>query len=152
MTVRSPLGARGPAVVAMAVGAAVTVLGSSLPWVRTGGARRNSYDLFALVERFGYSPDGPAGVALRWWPIVPLITALAVVAAWWGWPRTGGVLGVVAGGYAGGVGLAIGAADVTNAVEIQFGAPVTAAGGALLVLGSLAAVVLGWRAPPAPVT
>lgn len=147
MTVRASIGRRGPAVVVMAAGALVTVAGSLLPWVRTGSARRNSYDVFALVDRLGFSPDGAAAQGLRWWPLVPLLTAVAVVVAWWGWPRTGGAVGVVGGLYAGGVGLAVSTADAVQVVDTQFGAAVTAVGGLVLLLGSLAAIVIGWQSP-----
>ena len=85
----------------MAVGAAVVVTGTLLPWVRTGGRRRNSYDVLELVERLGFAPDGAAATALRWWPVVTVLVVLAVVATWWGWPRLGGATGLVAAGYAG---------------------------------------------------
>lgn len=145
MTVRSSIGRRGPAVAVMAAGALVTVAGSLMPWVRTGSARRNSYDVFALVDRLGFSPEGLAAQGLRWWPLVPLLTAVAVVAAWWGWPRAGGSVGVVAGLYAGGVGLAVTTADAVRVVDTEAGTVVTAVGGLLLLLGSIVAIVIGWR-------
>ena len=83
------------------------IVGSLLTWVRSGGARRNSYDLFRLVGRLGFAPDGPAATALRWWPMMPLLATVGrrrrvvVVAT----PRR--ALGLVAGAYAGGVGVAV---------------------------------------------
>ena len=53
----------GVTVVVMAVGGVVTVVGSLLPWVRTGRRQRNSYDVFALAQRLGFSPDGPAATS-----------------------------------------------------------------------------------------
>ena len=100
--------------VVMAAGGVVMIVGSLVPWVRTGGARRNSYDLLSLVDRLGFAPDGPAEAALRWWPLMPLLVAVAVVAAWWGWPRAGGALGVVAAVYGGGVGLAVTRSDADS--------------------------------------
>ena len=97
----------GVTVVMMAAGAALTVAGTLLPWVRTGSRQRNSYDVFALAERLGFSPEGPAAQGLRWWPLVPLSSAAAVVAAWWGFRRSGGVIGVASALYAGGLGLAV---------------------------------------------
>jgi hypothetical protein len=126
----------------MVIGTVVMVGGSLLPWVGTGGARRHSYRLFALVERLGFAPDGPAAAALRWWPLVPLIAVVAVVAAWWGWPRTGGAIGIVAGLYAGGVSLAVRAA-ASDVVDVAAGPTVTAVGAAVLRVGSLGCVVAG---------
>lgn len=129
----------------MAVGAVVTVVGSLLPWVRTGGMRRNSYDLLSLVDRLGFAPDGPAEQALRWWPMLPLLAASAVVAAWWGWPRAGGTVGVIAALYGGGVGIAVGGAG-SHVVHVEAGPAVTIVGAVVLAAGSVGAVVIGWRA------
>jgi hypothetical protein len=141
MTVRSPMGRRGPAVILMAVGGVVMIVGSLVPWVRTGGARRNSYDLLSLVERLGFAPDGPAEPALRWWPLVPLMVAVAVVATWWGWPRAGGALGVVAAVYGGGVGLAVTRYDA-DLVRVEAGPTATFVGALILAAGSIAAIVV----------
>ncbi len=130
----------------MAVGAGLTVVGSLLPWVRTGGRRRHSYDLLALVERLGFATDGIAAAALRWWPLVPLLAVGAVVAAWWGWPRAGGVLGVVAALYAGGTAVAVARAPAGRLVDIQLGPFVTIAGALALLGGSIAAIAEGARA------
>jgi hypothetical protein len=79
-----------------------------------------------------------------------LLTAAAVVAAWWGWRRAGGLVGVLAGSYAGLVGAAVAVADAGGGVEIGPGPAVTAAGGAILLLGSLATVAVSppGRTPP----
>jgi len=130
----SVVGRHGATVVAMAVGAAVTIVGSWLPWLHTGNRSRHSYDIFALVERLGFSPDGAVGVLVRWWPLVPLVTVAAVVLAWWGWRRIGGGLGIVGGLYAGGVGVAVARAPAV--VEIGLGPRVTAVGGLILVVAS----------------
>ncbi len=136
----------GATVMAMAAGSLVVVLGSLLPWLRTGARQRNSYDTFAVADRLGFGPGGAAAEGLRWWPLVPLLTAAAVVAAWWGWRRAGGAVGVVAGLYAATVGLAVATADAAaSVVEIRPGAMVTAAGGGVLLVASVATVVV---APP----
>jgi hypothetical protein len=127
----------------MTAGAAAVIVGSLMAWVRTGDARRNSYDLFAVIGRLGFAPDGPASAALRWWPLVPLMAVAAVVVAWWGWPRAGGALGIVAGLYAGGVAIAVSAAPVTEGVvDLELGGPVTAVGGVALLVGSVLGVAL----------
>ncbi len=144
MTVRAALGRRGPAVAVMAVGAFVMIGGSVLAWLRTGGRRRHSYELFDLVERLGFAPDGIGAWALRWWPLMPLLAVLAVVTAWWGWPRAGGAIGIAAALYAGGVGLAVGTAS-SPAVDIARGPAVTAIGAAILLGGSVACIAAAAR-------
>ncbi len=153
MTLRAPLGRRAAPVVVMAVGAAIAVLGALLPWIRTGGRARNSFDLFRIVDDLGFARHGVAATAIRWWPIVPLLTVVAVVAAWWGWARLGGAVGVVAAAYTLAVGIAV--LDVPTrgrVVARPLGATVTAIGGVVLLAGSVAVLIVGvgWR--PAAVT
>ena len=119
------------------------VLGSFLPWVRTGSRSRNSYDVFRVVGRLGFAPEGPAATALRWWPVVPLLTVVAVVAVWWGWGRPGGVLGIVAAVYAGIIGAAVAAAPQAGLLDIGAGPVLTAIGGVVLLGGAIAATIVG---------
>jgi hypothetical protein len=140
----------------MTLGAVATIVGSVLPWVRSGGVERNSYDLFRLVGRLGFAPDGPAATALRWWPVMPLLAVSAVVAVWWAWPRSGGLLGILAAGYAGSVAVAVLLAPSGGLVDIGAGPAVSAAGALALLVGSCAVLVLSARptggaaaAPPA---
>jgi len=144
----------GVTVVVMAAGGIVTVAGSLMPWLRAGRRLRHSYDLFALAPRLGFTPDGLAARGLRWWPLVPLLTAAAVVMAWWGGRRAGGVLGVVAALYAGGIALAVATADTRGVVDLQTGPVVTAVGAAVLLGGSVATTLVvsppGCRPPTRP--
>jgi hypothetical protein len=149
VTVHAPLGRRLAPCVTMAVGGALVVIGSFLPWVRAGSRSRNSYDLFRVVGRLGFAPDGPAATALRWWPVVPLLTVVAVVAVWWGWGRAGGVLGILAAAYAGGIGAAVAAAPGPGLLAVGAGPGTTAAGGVVLLGGAVAAVVVGAGTAPA---
>ncbi len=126
----------------MAVGAAVVVIGTLLPWVRTGGRRRNSYDVLELVERLGFASDGAAATALRWWPVVTVLVVFAVVATWWGWPRLGGATGLVAAGYAGTM-AAVVAFRGSALVRVEVGTTVTIVGAVVLAAGSVAALTNG---------
>ena len=121
----------------------MVLLGSFLPWVRTGSRDRNSYDVFRVVGRLGFAPDGPAATALRWWPLVPLLTIGAVVAVWWGWVRIGGAVGILAATYAGGVGLAVWGAPATELVDIGAGPALSSVGAAALLGGSIAGLAVG---------
>lgn len=141
---------RGLTVLAMAAGAILVVLGSLLPWLRTGARQRNSYDAFAVADRLGFGPGGAAAEGLRWWPLVPLLTAGAVVVAWWGWRRPGGLIGIAAGVYAAAVGAAVATADQQSAIDIRPGATVTAVGGAVLALASVATALVTADRPTGP--
>ena len=119
---------------------------SLLPWVTTGSRRRHSYDVFVLVERLGFSSGGIEAAALRWWPLMPLQVIAAVVIAWWGgWPAVG-TLGVIGGAYAAAVGITVATASPGGGIEIDQGPVVTAVGGALLVVGSVAELLAARRA------
>ena len=143
VTLHAPLGRRAVPFTAMAVGGLVAVLGSFLPWVRTGRRSRNSYDVFRVVGRLGFAPDGPAATAMRWWPLVPLLAAAGVVAVWWGWGRAGGAIGLVAGAYAGVIGVAVARAPEADLVELGTGPTVTAVGAVVLLAGAAGALVVG---------
>ncbi len=66
----------------LTIGALVTLAGTFLSWVGSGGADRSSYEVFGIVERLGFSPGGIVGWALRLWPLVPLVLVLSVIAHW----------------------------------------------------------------------
>jgi hypothetical protein len=148
VTLHAPLGRGRLPFAAMAVGGVLALVGSFLPWVRTGSRDRNSYDVFRVVGRLGFAPDGPAATALRWWPLVPLLTIGAVVAVWWGWVRVGGAVGIAAAAYAGGVGLAVWSAPSTELVGIGAGPALTVVGAVVLLGGAVAALAVGSEPTP----
>ena len=61
---------------------------------------------------------------------MPLLAVTGVVAAWWTWPRTGGLLGLLAAVYAGVVAVAVLAAPAEGLVDIGVG-PAVSLGGSL---------------------
>lgn len=67
---------------ALSLGAAVALVGTFLPWLRSGARDRSSYSIFDLVERLGFAPDGFVAWSLRLWPLVPLLLVGTTVAAW----------------------------------------------------------------------
>lgn len=68
--------------VAATVGAGVAIVGTFLPWLRSGSRNRSSYTIFDLVERLGFAPSGAVSWSLRLWPLVPMLLVLEVVAVW----------------------------------------------------------------------
>ncbi|MGD9703099.1 MAG: hypothetical protein AB7Q42_15625 [Acidimicrobiia bacterium] len=67
----------------LTIGAAAVLLGTFLPWWRSGTRDRTSYQLLGLIDRLEFAPDGPAATAVRWWPTVPILLVVAVLAVWW---------------------------------------------------------------------
>ena len=68
--------------VTVTAGAGTALIGTFLPWLRSGARDRSSYAIFDLVERLGFAPDGPVAWSLRLWPLVPLVLVALSVACW----------------------------------------------------------------------
>jgi len=58
------------------------VVGTFLPWLRSGSRNRSSYTIFDLVERLGFTPGGVVSWSLRLWPLVPLLLVGVTVLGW----------------------------------------------------------------------
>lgn len=121
-------------------GAALALIGTFLPWLSSGTVRRSSYELFELVERLGFSPDGVVGWALRLWPLAPLLLVLAAVAQ--GLPRPDRrvqlarlVLALLAIVYVGGTAAAVKLAPEGGLLRLRFGIWVTLLGAATMIAG-----------------
>lgn len=123
------------------IGALVALVGTFLTWVRSGTAERSSYEIFDLVDRLGFSPDGPVGWAVRLWPLVPLLLVLTVVVRWWPtqarWMQLGrDVLPGVTAVWVGATAAAIAAApEGAGVIRIGPGPVVTVLGAAVMILG-----------------
>lgn len=125
------------------IGAALTIFGTFRGWVASGARHRNSYDILQLVDRLGFAPDGPLYIALRAWPLVPLLVVTASVAAWWRWHAVATVCGLAGGAYAGGVGVVVGRGPRDGVVRVLDGPQVTAVGAMIVVLGATVVAVAG---------
>ena len=121
------------AALVIGLASAVTLVGAASPWLRSGARARSSFDLVAVAQRLGLSPDGWTGLALRLWPLVPLFCVLATAAAWWGRNHTATVLSVVAAVGAIWLALQVRSADLVGNLELAIGPMVTLVGAALLL-------------------
>lgn len=68
--------------VTITVGAGTALVGTFLPWLRSGSRDRSSYTIFDLVERLGFAPGGIVAWSLRLWPLVPLVLVAMTVLGW----------------------------------------------------------------------
>ena len=118
-------------------GAAVTVVGTFLPWLRSGTRLRSSYQIFSLVERLGYSRSDLVGWGLRLWPIVPLLVACALSLVWFPRAWATGAAVAVAAVYAGVVSVAVRSASPNSIITVEYGSSVTLVGAVLLAAGYL---------------
>lgn len=129
--------ARRFAVAATAFGGVAVIAGSFLPWAASGDVRRSSYDLFELLGRLGYATDGPVGVALRWWPLVPFLVGVSIAVTLWARVGVASAVGVLAAAYPLLVSGAVLVAPVQGAVQVRSGATITFAGALVLLAGSV---------------
>jgi len=124
------------------VGAAVAAVGTFVPWLRSGSRQRNSYEIFSLVDRLGFSQSSVIGWGLRLWPVLPFLLVLAITLQWF---RRQWITGLVASAvvlYAGTVSLAVRSASSSSLVTIEAGSLVTLIGTILLAIGTLLATPL----------
>ncbi len=127
---------------AIALGASVAVIGSFLPWLRSGAIDRSSYEIFELVDRLGFSPDGPVGWAVRLWPLVPLLFVLAAVVQWSMSTHPAMIaarrfLPLLAALYGGGVALAIRMAPDAGLFRFRYGSWFTLIGAIVVAAASI---------------
>jgi len=124
-------------------GSAVALVGTFLPWLRSGARDRSSYTIFDLVERLGFAPGGVVAWSLRLWPLVPLllvavaVTAWAVVTGHLRWEITMGVA-AVAVVWVGGTAVALVLAPDAGLFRIGIGPAVTLVGVLVAVAGAVA--------------
>ena len=135
----------------ISAGSAAAVTGSFLPWLRSGSVDRSSYEIFDLVDRLGFSPDGAVGWALRLWPLVPLLFVVATVLQWtWSVHRVlvmaRRLVPVVAACYAGSVAFTLQLAPDAGLFRFRFGTWVTAIGSLVVLVATL------WPVRRRPVT
>ena len=117
-------------------GAAVVLVGSFVPWVSSGAKRRSSYDLFDIVERLGFAPDGAFALIVRVWWLLPLALVVATVAVWYGRWWTSAAVGGGAALLAAAVGVGVLSADENAFVRVLGGPLVALAGAAVLAAGA----------------
>jgi hypothetical protein len=132
--------------VAVTIGAAVTIVGSLRPWVASGTVDRSSYEIIDLVDRLGFAEGGLLEVALRAWPLMPLVVVAGAAAMWWRRHVVGAALSVVGGLYALCVALTVELAPSTVLLRIRSGPMITIAGAAVVLVASIVALVAPIRA------
>lgn len=127
--------------VAVSGGLVLVVVGTFLPWLRTGLASRNSFRAAGLIRRLLH-PPGVAGFLLSGWPGIVLLCAVAVALIAVGLRRTGSVLAAAVATTAGAVALTtLLLPGRSYATVAPTGPSVTAAGAGLVLAGIAVRVV-----------
>jgi hypothetical protein len=136
-----------------AIGALVALVGTFMPWLRSGTVDRSSYDLVDVVERLGFSPGGFVGIAVAVWPIAPLALVSTVVAQWPGWTSAWSTIGAATSAgitsvYVGGIALAVLVAPDVGLFRIRLGAWLTLVGASVMLVGAcVTTVAVRWGRP-----
>ena len=115
------------------VGGTIALLGSFLPWLRTGERERTSYDLSGLARRLEVATGPLERAAVTAWPAVPFVLLCAVVLLVMRCSTGARVFGLVVAGYV----LAVPAIVLGSPLEVRFGAVVTVVGASVLVVACL---------------
>ena len=114
------------------------VIGTFLPWLRSGRATRNSYATDGAVRRL-LDVSGPADAVLRAWPFVSILCAAAIVFVLLGLLRTGLVTAALAAVASGGVAIWALGTDVRGLIRPASAGPVvTLTGACLTAVGVIA--------------
>jgi len=118
----------------------VVVIGTFLPWLRSGATERNSYAAGGVIRRL-LAPDGAEGALLTVWPLVGLLCAVAAAGYALGFHRSALIVAALPAIAAGAVSIdALHAAPSTYASVTSSGPAVTLAGTALVLVGVLTAL------------
>ena len=119
------------------LGVLVALIGTFLPWLRSGSRDRSSYEIFSLVDRLGISQSSVVGWGVRLWPVVPFLLVLAVTLQWFPRKWIGGIAALVAVVYAGVVSNEVRSATSNTFITIETGPLVTLVGVVILAAGAL---------------
>jgi hypothetical protein len=130
--------------VVLVAGLVVMVIGTFLPWLRSGRVDRNSYAAGDALRRLEKLPAA-VGYLLDAWPFLALLCALAAAAAVLNRMPIAAVAGVVAAAVAGSVsGYVIARASGSLVRPVFFG-PITTLTGSCVVLVTVLTLFLGTR-------
>lgn len=148
-------GRRAEAVIPVALGAAglaVIVVGTFLPWLRSGSADRNSYAAGGAVRRL-VDTSGMVNDVLSLWPLVSVACAVAVALFLVGLRAVGTVVAAISALGAGVAGVAALATTTTSVAEVVLVGPLcTVVGAALVALGILFRALSAAATPGPPRT
>lgn len=129
---------------ATSAGLAVIVVGSFLPWLRSGNITRNSYESAGLADHFALVDNDFLATALRAWIAVPALATVSVTLIALRLGRVAGVLVLATAGFVGttaGI-LTVQATDPAGLVGITAAGPVTSlAGSVIALIGALGILV-----------
>ena len=117
----------------VATGGAIALVGTFLPWMRSGERRRTSYDLSEIARRLDLATNVASRAAVAIWPAVPLALLGSVVLAIVRTSRWSSVGAMGVSAYL----ISVSATVASSPIKASVGLPVTIAGASALFLGAL---------------
>lgn len=115
-------------------GCAVALLGTFLPWLRTGERVRSSYDLSSIARQLQVASSTGERFAILLWPVVPFCLLSAAVLLVMRCSSGARVFAVAVSVYVGAVAVIVWRAPL----DTGLGVPITVVGAALFAVGALA--------------
>ncbi|WAX59047.1 hypothetical protein M6B22_09885 [Jatrophihabitans cynanchi] len=119
-----------------AAGLVLVVIGTFLPWLRSGRRLRNSYETDGAIRRL-LEPEGIAHTALSVWPVVSLACAVAIALYVFGLRVPAIVLALLIALTAGAVAVGALSAPTIHSVAVAATGPVTTLCGVALILAAV---------------
>ena len=114
-------------------GSGAALLGTFLPWLRTGDRERTSYELSSIARRLHVASSTGERVVIAVWPVVPFCVLGATVLLVMRCSLGARVFGLAVSGYVGAVALIV----WRTPLDTRFGVPFTMVGVALFGLGAV---------------
>lgn len=122
-----------------AAGLLTTVLGTFLPWLRSGEVQRNSYASFGVLRRLiGF--HGAAEMLVLGWPLLGAASALIVVLAAVGLQRVAALLALLVAAWAAAVSGGALAREAAAGIRVERVGPIVTIAGAAAI--AAAAIVI----------
>lgn len=137
-------------VVCAVTGLAAVAVGGFLPWVRSGGVTRSSFEAAGVLDRLGPRDVPALDVALAGWIAIPLVCVICLGLFVIGLTRTAAAFGLIVSLLAGTVGAAmyVLAPSGSGAVGVATTGPLTTCLGGVVALGGCLGALFGRRARP----
>ena len=117
----------------MGAGAVLVLLGSFMPWLRSGERLRTSYELSVSVQRLGLARNGFEQAVVMLWPLVPVVVLAAGLLFWWRPDPFASIVLALASVYV----AAVSNLEWASGLAAQAGVPITASGAVLTFVGCL---------------
>lgn len=128
----------------LTVSAATVLFGVFAPWLRSGSSRRSSFDLLDLAERLGFADDGVFALAVRLWPLVPLVVVGSVVAFWSRRDAFAAGLALLGSCYVAAVAAAVWLTPDATLVHAEWGVTASFVGAMLLFAAGATELLVTW--------